>query len=187
MHTQKYKTEISLIRLLRSYWKQLVIAAIGVVGVSAADLLQPWPLKIVLDYVIANRRMPEWLNSLINLAFGHNSAAILNFAIVSVVIITLVDSISSYTQSYFMTSIGEWVGHDLRRTVYRHIERLSLKYHDQQQTGDLTNRSTVDIESILTVITSNLLDTVIHLLIVAGMLAVMVYLEWKFSLIALCI
>jgi ATP-binding cassette, subfamily B, bacterial len=187
MQTQKSSNEISLIRLLRSYWKQLVIAAIAVVGVSAADLLQPWPLKVVLDYVIANRPMPGWLNSLTNLVFGGGRVAILNFAIISVAIITLVDSISSYTQSYFMTSIGEWMGHDLRRTVYRHIERLSLKYHDQQQTGDLINRMTSDIDSIQTVITSNLMDTVVDLLTLAGMLAVMVYLDWKFSLIALCI
>jgi ATP-binding cassette, subfamily B, bacterial len=187
MQTQKSSNEISLIRLLRSYWKQLVIAAIAVVGVSAADLLQPWPLKVVLDYVIANRPMPGWLNSLTNLVFGGDRVAILNFAIISVAIITLVDSISSYTQSYFMTSIGEWMGHDLRLTVYRHIERLSLKYHDQQQTGDLINRMTSDIDSIQTVITSNLMDTVVDLLTLAGMLAVMVYLDWKFSLIALCI
>ena len=187
MLTQKYKNEISPIRLLRSYWKQLVIAAIAVVGVTAADLLQPWPLKVVLDYVIANRPMPKWLNSLTNLVFGGDRVAILNFAIIAVAIITLIDSLSSYTQSYFMTSIGEWVGHDLRRTVYRHIERLSLKYHDQQQTGDLINRMTSDIDSIQTVITSNLMDTVVDLLTLAGMLAVMVYLDWKFSLIALCI
>src|SRR5215471_12214398 len=187
MLTQQYKNEIGPIRLLRSYWKQLVIAAIAVVGVTAADLLQPWPLKVVLDYVIANRPMPQWFNSLTNLVFGSDRVAILNFAIVSVVIITLVDSISSYTQSYFMTSIGEWVGHDLRRTVYRHIERLSLKYHDQQQTGDLINRMTSDIDSIQTVISSNLMDTVLDVLTLAGMLAVMAYLDWKFSLIALCI
>ena len=187
MQTQKCKNEISLIRLLPSYWKQLVIAGIAVVGVSAADLLQPWPLKVVLDYVIANRPMPQWFNSLTNLVFGSDRVAILNLAIIAVAIITLVDSISSYMQSYFMTSIGEWVGHDLRRTVYRHIERLSLKYHDQQQTGDLINRMTGDIESIQTVITSNLMDTVVDLLTLAGMLAVMVYLDWKFSLIALCI
>ena len=187
MLTQMYKNEISPIRLLRSYWKQLVIAAIAVVGVTAADLLQPWPLKVVLDYVIANRPMPKWLNSLTNLVFGGDRVSILNFAIIAVAIITLIDSLSSYTQSYFMTSIGEWVGHDLRRTVYRHIERLSLKYHDQQQTGDLINRMTSDIDSIQTVITSNLMDTVVDLLTLAGMLAVMVYLDWKFSLIALCI
>src|SRR5262249_53569676 len=187
MLTQQYKNEIGPIRLLRSYWKQLVIAAIAVVGVTAADLLQPWPLKVVLDYVIANRPMPKWLNSLTNLVFGGDRVAILNFAIIAVAIITLIDSLSSYTQSYFMTSIGEGVGHDLRRTVYRHIERLSLKYHDQQQTGDLINRMTSDIDSIQTEISSNLMDTVLDVLTLAGMLAVMVYLVWKFSLIALCI
>src|SRR5262249_40593303 len=92
---QKRKNNISPIRLLPSYWKQLVIAGIAVVGVSAADLLQPWPLKVVLDYVIANRPMPQWFNSLTNVVFGSDRVAILNFAIMAVAIITLVDSISS--------------------------------------------------------------------------------------------
>ena len=44
--------------------------------------------------------------------------------------------------------------HDLRRTLYSHIQRLSLAYHDQKQTGDLISRVTSDIDAIQSFITS---------------------------------
>ena len=47
--------------------------------------------------------------------------------------------------------------HDLRRMLYSHIQRLSLAYHDQKQTGDLISRVTSDIDAIQSFITSGLL------------------------------
>jgi ATP-binding cassette subfamily B protein len=178
-------TEISLPQLLRPHWKGLAIALIAVVGITVADVLQPWPLKIVLDYVLSGRRMPGWLASFLNLAFSDNKQSVLNFAIMSVAVITGLDSISSYVETYAMTSIGQWIGHDIRRKVYHHVERLSLGYYDQKQTGDLITRLTNDIDAIQSLITSALMDTLIDVLSIGGMLGVMLYLNWRFSLIAL--
>ena len=177
--------EINLVRLLLPHWKKVGVALIAVLGMTLADVLQPWPLKIVLDYVLAGQRMPDCLATATNLAFDGNKNAILNFAIVAVGIITIVDSISSYIESYIMTSVGQWVAHDIRRTVYHHVERLSLGYHDRKQTGDLITRMTNDIDAIQDVITSALMDTLINVLTIAGMLGVMFYLNWRFSLIAI--
>ena len=47
--------------------------------------------------------------------------------------------------------------HDLRRTLYSHIQRLSLAYHDHKQTGDLISRVTSDIDAIQSFIASGLL------------------------------
>jgi subfamily B ATP-binding cassette protein MsbA len=177
--------EINLFRLLVPHWKRVGIALFAALGITAADVLQPWPLKIVLDYVLAGRRMPEWLAAAANVVFNGNKNAILDFAIVAVGIITIVDSVSSYLESYMMTSVGQWVAHDIRRTVYHHVERLSLGYYDQRQTGDLITRMTNDIDAIQDVITSALMDTLIDVLTIGGMLGVMLYLNWRFSLIAL--
>ena len=56
--------EIDLLRLLRPYWKKLAVALMAVIGITIADVLQPWPLKIVLDYVLAGRKPPNWLASI---------------------------------------------------------------------------------------------------------------------------
>jgi subfamily B ATP-binding cassette protein MsbA len=179
--------QINLIRLLRPHWKKLLLTTIAVVGVSAADVLQPWPLKIVLDSVLAGRQMPHWVASFANFAFGGDKRSILNFAVLSVIVITAVESVGSYVQSYFTTSIGEWAAHDIRCTVYHHIERLSLRFYDQKQTGDLITRMTSDIDAVQTLISSALMDSVVDVLTLTGMLSVMLYLNWQFSLIALCI
>ena len=162
-------------------------AVIAVLGITAADVLQPWPLKIVLDYVLAGRRMPPQLASVMSFAFGSDKSAILTFAVVCVALITIVDSVGSYIESYVMTSIGQWIAHDIRRTVYHHVERLSLGYYDQSRTGDLLTRMTSDIDAIQNLIASALMDTLIDVLTITGMLGVMFYLNWRFSLIALAI
>jgi subfamily B ATP-binding cassette protein MsbA len=76
---------------------------------------------------------------------------------------------------------------DLRQTLYFHIQRLSLAFHDQKSTGDLISTVTSDIDSIQTFITSNLLDALINVLTLTGMIGVMLYYNWRFTLIALSV
>jgi subfamily B ATP-binding cassette protein MsbA len=83
--------------------------------------------------------------------------------------------------------VGQWVLHDLRQTLYFHIQRLSLAYHDQKQTGDLISRVTSDIDAIQSFISSELLDAVINSLTLVGMVGVMFYINWRFTLIALSV
>src|SRR5213078_1035540 len=93
----------------------------------------------------------------------------------------------SYTEKYLTTSVGQWVMHDLRQMLYAHIQRLSLAYHDQKQTGDLISRVTSDIDSIQSFIDSGLLCVIVNTLTLAGMIGVMFYLNWKFTLLALSV
>ena len=77
--------------------------------------------------------------------------------------------------------------HDLRRTVYHHIQRLSLADHDKTRTGDLIGRVTDDIESVQDFVTSALLGIVTNVFTLAGMIAIMFYMNWRFTLISLSI
>jgi subfamily B ATP-binding cassette protein MsbA len=77
--------------------------------------------------------------------------------------------------------------HDLRRTVYHHIHRLSLAEHDQRRTGDLIGRVTSDIESIQDFVTSALLGILTSVLTLVGIIGVMLYMSWRFTLISLSI
>jgi len=107
--------------------------------------------------------------------------------VAAVMAVTALDSISSYVQNLLMTSVGEWVGHDLRRTVYHHLDRLSLQFYDQKQVGDLINRLTRDVDAVQDLVTSTLMDAIVDVLTLIGMLVVMFYLNWRFSLVALII
>src|SRR5258706_16472223 len=93
----------------------------------------------------------------------------------------------SYGEKYLTTSVGQWVMHDLRRTLYHHIQRLSLTYHDHKKTGDLISTVTSDIDAVQSFISSVLLGMLVNSLTLVGMLAIMFYLNWRFTLIALSV
>jgi subfamily B ATP-binding cassette protein MsbA len=101
--------------------------------------------------------------------------------------IAVVGAISSYCEKYLTTSVAQWVAHDLRRMVYQRIQRLSLAEHGESRTGDLLTRVTSDIDAVQDFITSALLGIVTSLLTLAGMLAVMFYMNWRFTLIGLSV
>ena len=160
---------------------------LAVIGESVANLLEPWPLKIVLDNVLKTRPIHGWLNRFVLSTAGDDKIAVLKFACAFVIVIAVFDAICSYAEKYFTTSVAQWVTHDLRRTLYLHIQRLSLAFHDQKKTGDLISRVTSDIDSIQSFITSGLLGGVINVITLLGMVGVMLYLNWKFTLIALSV
>ncbi len=179
--------QISLAALVLSQWKMLALGLLAALGSVAADILQPLPLKIVIDNVLGAKALPQWLAPLLSFVFGTNKAAILNFAVVSVVLVALLNAVSSYVQSLSMTTVGQWVMHDLRGTLYHQIQRLSLSYHDRSQTGDLIMRVTSDIDTVQSFIASTLMDSIVDMLALIGMVAVMFYFDWKFTLVALSV
>src|SRR5436309_4534993 len=179
--------QISLAALVLSQWKMLALGLLAAVGSVAADILQPLPLKIVIDNVVGEKALTQWLVPLLRFVFGTHKDAILNFAVVSVVLAALLNAVSSYVQSLSMTTVGQWVMHDLRGTLYHQIQRLSLSYHDRSQTGDLIMRVTSDIDTVQSFIASTLMDSIVDMLALIGMVAVMFYFDWKFTLVALSV
>jgi ATP-binding cassette, subfamily B, bacterial len=175
--------------LLRPHWTALSVGLIAAVGEGITDLLQPWPLKIVFDSVLESRSPHGhgWLNNHIQLFTGGDRLATLKFAAIAVLAIALLGALCSYIEKYLTTSVSQWVMHDLRRSVYSHIQRLSLAYHDHKQTGDLISRVTNDIDAIQSFIASGLLGALVDTLTLSGMIAVMLYLNWRFTLIALSV
>jgi ATP-binding cassette, subfamily B, bacterial len=158
---------------------------IAVLGETLADILDPWPIKIVIDNLLRGKELPHWIGDFVTRIFGNNKLATLDFAVAGVAAIAIVGAVSSYFEKYMTTSVSQLVSHDLRLTVYDHIQRLSLADHDEAQTGDLITRVTGDIEAVQDFITSALLGIFVDVLTLAGMMAVMFYLNWRFTLIAL--
>ena len=177
---------LSIIGLLRPHWKALSLALLAVAGEAGTDLLEPWPLKIVLDYLLQSKHPPGWMREMIGW-IGQSKLAVLNFAVLAVAVIAVVGALSSYLENYVTTSVGQWVMHDLRRTLYHHIHRLSLAEHDEKRTGDLIGRVTSDIEAIQDFITTALLGILTSVLTLLGLVGVMFYLNWRFTLISLSI
>lgn len=180
-------TKLKVSRLIRAHWKGLAVAFIAVLGETLADVLEPWPVKIVVDNILQSKRLPHWLAGTVLEIFGQNKTSILNFAVAAVGAIAVLGAISSYVDKYMTTSVSQWVAHDLRRLLYDHIQRLSLAERDETNTGDLISRITDDIEAVQGFINTSLLGILVDILTLMGMIGIMLYVNWRFTLIALSV
>src|ERR1035437_10135531 len=136
---------LTIKRLLRPHFKALSLGVLVVAGGSVADLLQPWPLKIIVDTVLKARATRGWLNAVVVGLAGNDPLAILRLAALAVLGIALLGASCSFAEKSLTTTVGQKLLHELRRTLYAQIQRLSLAYYDRKQTGDLISRVTGDI------------------------------------------
>ena len=174
--------------LLKPHWPPLALALVAVLGETLADILQPWPVKIVVDSIsLQSKRLPHWVEAIMSTVSTGDKYAALNFAVALVVIIAVVGAVSAYWEKYLTTSVSQWIGHDLRLLLYQQIQRLSLSEHSESRQGDLITRMTSDISSIQDLINGALVNLAVNLLTLIGMIGVMLWIDWKFTLIALSI
>jgi subfamily B ATP-binding cassette protein MsbA len=183
---QRQSNKVTLNGLLRPHWRALTIALAAVLAETATDILEPWPVKLVIDNILQSKTPPGWI-ARFSSAFGQNKLATLDFVIAAVLAIAIVGALSSYLEKYITTSVGQWVAHDLRGTLYNHIQRLSLAQYDETRTADLVGRVTSDVDAIQTFINSALLGSIVSGLTLVGMVGVMLYVNWRFTLIALSV
>src|SRR5512135_758739 len=92
---------LNLTELLKPHSKALVIGLVAVMGEIAANLLEPWPLKIVFDNVLRAKPTHGWLNAFILRTIGESEFAILGFAVATVLAIAALGAVSSYIEKYF--------------------------------------------------------------------------------------
>src|SRR4029077_11502293 len=85
--------KLRIIDLVRPHWKALTIALVAVLGETLTDILEPWPIKIVVDTILQSKTLPPVLGGVVTGLFGHNAYAIVNFAVVSVAIIAVVGAL----------------------------------------------------------------------------------------------
>jgi subfamily B ATP-binding cassette protein MsbA len=179
--------DLRIQHLLGPHWKALTLALFAVLIETATDVLEPWPIKMVIDNILQAKPLPGWLSRMVGSLFAHDQLAVLNFAVTAVAVIAVTGAISAYSEKYLTTNVSQWVAHDLRMTLYHHIQRLSLADHDQARSGDLVSRIIDDIDAVQDFINSALLGIFVNLLTLVGMIGVMLWINWRFTLIALSV
>jgi len=171
---------------IRPHWVSLALALLAVIGETLADILEPWPIKIVIDNVLQEKKLGRWAAAVVA-QIGDDKIAILAFALAAVILIAVLGAVSSYSEKYLTTTVGQWVAHDLRLMLYHRIQRLSLIEHGESRTGDMISRVTSDIDAVQDFINSALLGFVVNILTLVGMIGVMVYINWRFAIVALSV
>jgi len=79
---------LTLLRLLKPYSALLLIAFTAAIGEGAADLLGPWPLKLVFDGILRQKETNSWLDRLVYSTFGTDKLALLKLAAISALLRT---------------------------------------------------------------------------------------------------
>lgn len=160
---------------VRPHWRGFVPAILGVVGSSLVGMLEPWPLKFLIDDVLRVRADRA----------GTSATVLLAAVGASIVGIAALRGLVSYVKDFFLTATAQRVAFRIRCALFGRIQRLPLAFHDRQRTGDMITRVTNDVTKVQELITDDVVvkgtTSVIQLV---GMLAVMIAIDWSLGLIA---
>jgi subfamily B ATP-binding cassette protein MsbA len=173
--------------LLKPFRLPLFAATFAMLLDSALTVLRPWPLKIVIDRVLSHHptRVPfigRWVNAL------HASPmAILYAACAATLLIAIGTGALTYCYTRLLGDLGQRFVFALRRDLFAHMQRLSLRFHDRQRTGDLITRLTSDVQAIRDVVSGGSILFFTNASLLAGMLGMMFWLNWQFALAALSV
>jgi ATP-binding cassette, subfamily B, bacterial len=164
--------------------RSLATALLCILGFTLTELLAPWPLKIIFDYVLLDKPLPTslaWLGGL--MAQGKTVAVIV--VSLGIVLIAGGRSLFDYFQLYQTSRVGHQMVHILRRELFSHLQGLSLYFHNRARSGELLNRVTNETEVLKDTFAESVMTASSQLLTVVGMFVIMFLLNWKLSLVAM--
>jgi ATP-binding cassette subfamily B protein len=174
-------------RVLRHLGPYLVARRLMLVGavasllcVTVVEVLKPWPLKFVFDYLLRDRTfLPAWLVP----GVGAPQTWLLVFICAFILVIWFLSSLAAYLKEYLLSRLGEEVAFELRVTLFGHLQRLSLGFHDSRRIGDMLTRVTRDADAVRELIGGSLLQWTTALTALVGTLVAMVFLDWQLGLV----
>ena len=173
--------------LLRDYHRPMGWAGVAIVLDAALTVFRPWPLKVVIDRVLSHRpsRVPfigHWLDHapLAPMSVLYGACAV-------TLLIAISTGLLTYGYTRILGDVGQSFVFTLRRELFAHMQRLSLRFHDRQRTGDLITRLTADVGAMRDVVTGGAILLGSNACLLVGMLALMFWLNWRFALAALSV
>jgi len=162
------KNYTRLLAYIKPYIGLFGLAIICIILASGANLYLPWIIKDMIDKVLAERDME-----------------MLNVISVSIVVVFAFRGFFYYWQSYLVSYIGQRVVVDVREVMFRKFQRMPMAYFDKHQTGETMSFLTNDVNAIQSALVDNLIDMFTEGAILIGSIGMMLYLDWKLTLLTL--
>ena len=166
-----------IVRLFRPYWPKLSLVSLLIVVSSGLGVVSPFLLRDVLDKAIVVTRNAPTVVHLGRLSFDAGG----------MVLIAVVTGAFGVVQSYLSTQVGQSVMHDLRTSVYRHLQRLSLAFFTRTRTGEVQSRIANDIGGVDNVLTSTATSVMSTVTTVIATVVAMFLLDWRLAVFALAL
>jgi ATP-binding cassette, subfamily B, bacterial len=176
---------LKILPYLRAYRWQVIWALGQVLLIVGFELLKPWPLQIVIDYVLGDKTPPP--DSIVVTLLTLPRSELLLFACIGIVLVNI--GCGGLTQLHYLTTIrvGQNMVNDLRGALYGHLQRQSLAYHGRQRVGDLLYRITADSFAVQTMIMNGVLPILSAAILLVGMLFVLLPLDPLLTVLALTV
>jgi len=160
------------------------VAALSTVALMVAELLEPWPFKIIFDYVLLGRPLPHAL-SFLEPSLGWGKGISVLWISLSIVGLALLQAAGSYLQIFCTSRIGYEIAYGLRRELFTHLQRLSLSFFNRGRSGEVLTKLTADTTALSELFRDSMVEIMTHPLILVGMFALMFALNWQLGLIVL--
>jgi len=174
------------------HWRAMLGVGLLMLAVAAMDAMKPWPMKLLVDYVFPGRPLPDALAWLTRVPGGSSSAGLCAWLAASTLLVFTAAWALQTVQAYLQSGLALRITYNLAARLLEHLQRLSLRYHNRQPTGDLVRRVTQDsrcardlaldvaapaLTSLITLVTMfavmwqlDSLSTVVALLIIPGLI-----------------
>jgi len=176
-----------LLRQTRPYWVHLgAVFGIGLLA-SPIALLNPVPLKIVVDSVLGDRPLPGFLRVVLPAATTGSANALLAVAVGLLLAVAVLGRLQSLANKFMQTYVGERLVLGLRAQLVDHAQRLSVSYHDSQGTADALYRIQQDAGVIDKIVVEGVIPFAAATITLVTMIAVTVRLDWQLALVGLAV
>ena len=175
---------------LRAHRWQVLWALVQVFLVAGVELLKPWPLQIIIDYVLGGKAPPAggpFGGGPIGALLSAPAGLLLLFACGGLVAVHFSAGALTLLHNYTTIRVGQRMVNDLRGDLYAHLQRLSLAYHGRQRVGDLMYRITADSFAVQTMIMNGVLPILSAVILLAGMLIILFPIDPLLTVLSLTI
>ncbi len=172
---------------VRSCWVLLAtMFALSLLSPPVA-LLTPLPLKIAVDNVIGSDPLPRLLEVFLPAAVPRTQTTALAIAVGLVLVVALLGQLRDFGTSLLGAYTGEKLLRRFRAQMFRHVQRLSLSYHDSRGTADSTYRIQYDATSIQRIAVDGVVPFITSALTLCSMIYVTARINWRLALVGLAI
>jgi ATP-binding cassette subfamily B protein/subfamily B ATP-binding cassette protein MsbA len=182
----------ALVRWVMTYalrrWLALVTVILALLCKVALDVLKPWPMLFLVDYVLQTKVMPAWVTRLVESLPGpHTPNALIGWSVGATIVLFLLGWAVGLAQTCAGISLGQRMVYDLAADVFVRLQQLSLRFHSRRSIGDNIRRVTADCACVATILRDALLPAASSCVGLAVMFVILWRLSPVLTLLALAI
>ncbi|MDD2522010.1 MAG: ABC transporter ATP-binding protein [Anaerolineaceae bacterium] len=159
-------------KLAKKYWKLILATTLTMLGLVGAQLLIPWIIRLLIDRLTTQ-------------PLGQDTLDFITRISVIALVVFVARALMQFTRSYAAHKAGWGVVSDARKLVYEHIQKLSLRFYEDKQTGQLMSRIINDTDLFERMISHALPDIIVNTITLVGVTAILLSMNVNLTLLTL--